>query len=382
MTGPIPSTGSGLGATEDPGAQQISAREKHACPACGAQAEWNPAKQLLVCPFCGAESPYEGHKAGGVVAELDLLKMLRELPAEQRGWDTARRSVQCQSCKAVMVFDPAKVGKNCDFCGSPALVDYEEIQSPIRPQSLLPFKISQTDVRDRMKRWYEGRWFAPNAFKHKSLVDQLHGLYVPYWTFDAQVHCPWQAEAGHYYYTTETYRDGQGRMRTRQVRHVRWVPAAGELDHFFDDEPVPATKGVDHRLLRQVEPFPTQEVVPYDTAFLSGFVVERYQINLEQAATASQEQMHNALEQMCGQQVPGDTYRNLQIQPQYSAQTFKHLLLPIWLLTYTYGPRTFNVVANGYTGEIAGNYPKSAWKIALLVLFAVIVFLIVASLQQ
>ena len=377
-----PSTGSGLDATGEPGVQQISAREKYACPACGAQAEWNPSKQLLVCPFCGVESPYQGHKAAGAVAELDLLQMLRDLPAEQKGWDTARRSVQCQSCKAVMVFDAAKVGKNCEFCGSPALVDYEEIESPIRPQSLLPFKISQSDVRDRMKNWYAGRWFAPNAFKHKSLVDQLHGLYVPYWTFDAQVHCPWQAEAGHYYYTTETYRDSQGRTQTRQVRHVRWVPAAGEIDHFFDDEPVPGTRGIDQGLLRQVEPFPTQEVVPYDTAFLSGFVVERYQINLEDAAAASQQQMYGVLQGLCAQQIPGDTYRNLQIQPQYSGQTFKHLLLPVWLLTYTYGPRTFNVVANGYTGEIAGNYPKSFWKIAFLVLFVLLVFLIVVSLSQ
>jgi len=369
-------------AVPDPEGPQVEAREKHACPACGAQAEWNPGKQLLVCPFCGEESPYAGHKAVGAVAELDLITMLRDLPAEQRGWDTARRSVQCQSCKAVMVFDPAKVGKNCDFCGSPALVDYEELQSPIRPQSLLPFKISQSDVRDRMKRWYAGRWFAPNAFKHKSLIDQLHGLYVPYWTFDAQAHCEWQADSGTYYYTTETYRDNKGHTRTRQVRHVRWTPAAGALDHFFDDEPVPATKGVDPTLLRQVEPFPTAEVVPYDTAFLSGFVVERYQINLEAAATASVNQMHGTLHTLCGQQVPGDTYRNLVIQPTYAKQTFKHTLLPIWLLSYTYGARTFQVVANGYTGEIAGQYPKSVWKIALVVLAALVVLLVFIAAQQ
>jgi hypothetical protein len=366
--------------SEAPG--QTTATEKHACPACGAQAEWNPGKQLLVCAFCGVESPYDAYKAGGAVAELDLLQMLRDLPEEQRGWDTARRSVQCQSCRAVMVFDPAKVGKNCDFCGSPALVDYEELQSPIRPQSLLPFRLSPSDVRDRMKRWYAGRWFAPNAFKHKSLVDQLHGLYVPYWTFDAQVHCPWQADSGTYYYTTETYRDGKGQTRTRQVRHVRWTPAAGAIDHFFDDEPVPGTKGVDPQLLRQVEPFPTGEVVPYDTAFLSGFVVERYQINLEEAAAASVQQMHATLQGLCARQVPGDTHRNLRIQPHFSAQTFKHTLVPIWLLTYTYGARTFQVVANGYTGEIAGRYPKSAWKIALMVLAArVVLAVIIATLQ-
>ncbi len=163
---------------------------------------------------------------------------------------------------------------------------------------------------------------------------------------------------------------------------MRWEPAAGELDHFFDDEPVPATKGVDHALLRGVEPFPTGEVVPYDTAFLSGFVVERYQINLEQAATEAHAQMHAELEALCGQQVPGDTYRGLQIQPHYSAQTFKHTLLPIWLLTYTYRSKTFNVVANGYTGEIAGHYPKSFWKIAFFVLAIIIIVLTIIALQN
>lgn len=361
--------------------EQVSAREKHACPACGAQAEWDPAKQLLTCPFCGTESPYDGHKSGGLVEELDLLQMLRSLPESAKGWDSATRSVQCQSCRAVMVFDAAKVGRNCEFCGSPALVDYADVQAPIRPQSLLPFTVSQSDVRDRMTRWYAGRWFAPNAFKKKSLIDQLHGLYIPYWTFDARVHCPWTADAGHYYYTTETYRDGQGRMRTRQVRHTRWVPAAGELDHVFDDELVPGTTGVNTQLLRGVEPFPTQTAVPYDTAYLSGFVVEQYQVDLEQAATAAAQQMHSHLEMLCGQQVPGDTYRNLQIRPTYSNQTFKHTLVPVWLLTYTYGRRTFQVVANGHTGAIAGHYPKSFWKIAGVVALALIV-LLVAILSQ
>lgn len=363
-------------------APQVSALQKHACPACGAQAEWNPKKQLLVCPFCGAESPYEQYKAGGAVAELDLVAMLQSMPDEQKGWDTTRHSVQCQSCKAVMVFDPAKIGKNCEFCGSPALVDYTEVQAPIRPQSLLPFKLAQDDVRDRMKRWYSSRWFAPNAFKSKSLIDQLHGLYLPYWTFDAQAHCPWEAEAGHYYYTTETYRDSNGNTQTRQVQHTRWEYASGEIDHFFDDEPVPATTGVDHSLLRSIEPFPTNEVVPYDTAFLSGFVVERYQINLEQAATEAQARMHSELESLCAKEIPGDTYRNLQISPAYSQRTFKHTLLPVWLLTYTYGSKTYNVAANGYTGAIAGNYPKSFWKITFLILAVLLIVLTVMALSQ
>jgi len=357
---------------------EISAIEKHACPACGAQAEWNPGKKKLVCPFCGTESPYVFDADTGRIQELDLVKALREIPDDARGWKAERRSVQCQSCKAVMVYDPARVGQNCEFCGSPALVDYQEIKSPIRPQSVLPFKVSQTDVRENIRRWYASKWFAPNALKRRALVDQLKSLYVPYWTFDAQVHCRWTAEAGHYYYVTEQYRDNQGRTQTRQVRKVRWVPAAGELDHVFDDEPVPGTQGVARDLLKQVEPFPTGELVPYDTGYLSGHVVEHYQVVLVDAAQQARESMNAQLMSLCGSQVPGDTYRNLQIDPDYSGQTFKHILVPVWLLTYTFGAKRFQVVANGYTGVLAGRYPKSPWKILLAVLAVLVVIMIIA----
>ena len=134
-----------------------------------------------------------------------------------------------------------------------------------------------------------GRWFAPGNLGVKALVDRVHGVYVPYWTFDAHAVCPWDAEAGHYYYTTERYRDNKGNMQTRQVRHVRWEPASGEVTHFFDDEPVPGTQGLRHDLLKKIEPFPTTEVQGYDTAYLSGFVVEHYQVVLVDAAARSQE---------------------------------------------------------------------------------------------
>jgi hypothetical protein len=360
----------------------ISALNKYACPACGAQAEWNPGKQSLVCPFCGTESPYKVDASSGAIEELDLVKALRELPDGQRGWQAEKRSVQCQSCKAVMVYDAARVGQNCEFCGSPALVAYQELKSPIRPQSLLPFKVTPGDVRDNIKRWYGSKWFAPNALKARALVDQIKGLYIPYWTFDAQVHCPWEAEAGYHYYTTETYRDNDGKSQTRQVQHTRWEWAQGQVDHFFDDEPVPGTQGVNLSLLKQVEPFPTKELVPYDTAYLSGHVVEHYQVVLVDAAKASRDSMHQQLETMCASQVPGDTQRNLRIHPEYSGETFKHILVPIWLLTYTYGAKTFQVVANGYTGVLAGQYPKSAWKIAFVVLIVLVLVALFALAQN
>ncbi len=359
---------------------EVTAQTRYECPACGGAAEWSPAKQALVCPFCGNVSAMQLPAATeGAVKELDLATALQNIPASDRGWQTATRSVKCQSCQAISVFKPERVAQNCDFCGSPALVPYEQVQAPIRPESLLPFKMSASDVRDKVHAWYRSRWFAPNRFKSHAFTDTMHGIYLPYWTFDAQVAAQWTAEAGHYYYTTESYTDSNGRSQTRQVQQTRWEPASGALEHTFDDELVPASRGVPPVLLRKVEPFPTKELAPYDPGYVSGWVVEQYQIDLVAAATNSREAMDEKLRALCAGQIPGDTYRNLEVQADYSGQTFKHVLLPIWLLTYQYGADTYRIVANGFTGSIAGKYPKSWIKISILVFATLLVLLIVAA---
>src|SRR5687767_1401081 len=183
-----------------------------------------------------------------------------------------------------MVYDAARVGQNCEFCGSPALVAYQAIKSPISPKGVLPFRIDRSRVRDDIRRWWRSKWLAPNRLAKSALVDTVRSLYIPYWTFDAHAHCPWEAEAGHYYYVNVEGRDSKGNRVVRQERRVRWEPAAGVVEHDFDDEPVPGTQGIPIDLLRQVEPFPTGELVPYDTAFLSGHVVEHYQVVLNDVA--------------------------------------------------------------------------------------------------
>ena len=360
---------------------EIAARQKFACPACGAAAEWNPSKQALVCPYCSTVSPAKLATDGTPVSENDLAAALRNIGSEQRGWQAEKTSVKCQSCQAISVFDPTRVGQRCDFCGSSALIPVEQIKAPIRPESLLEFKLAETQVRDAVRAWYGNRWFAPNALKSRALTDTLRGIYIPYWTFDAQVHADWRADSGYYYYETEHYTDSNGRSQTRQVRKTRWVPSSGSLDHFFDDELVPASRGVEEGLLRKIEPFPTTtDLKPYDPGFLSGWVVEQYQIDLVAAAQRSREIMETKTEALCAQQVPGDTHRNLQVDPDFSSQTFKHILVPIWLVAYTYGPKNYQVVMNGYTGALAGRHPLSWVKITFAVLAALLVAFIVLML--
>ena len=162
---------------------------------------------------------------------------------------------------------------------------------------------------------------------------------------------------------------------------MRWEPAAGRLAHFFDNDLVCASVGVHPELLRGIEPFPTQDLKAYDAGYVAGWVVERYQIDLVTAAQRARDAMDAKVQALCAQQIPGDTFRNLAVRSAYSGQTFKHILAPVWLLTYTFGTRAFQCAVNGVTGTVRGEYPKSPWKVALVVLAIFIVVVIVLSLS-
>ena len=360
----------------------VTALGKRPCPDCGGEMEWNAAKQALSCPYCGfipKEQPGSAAEAAGT-AEHDLEKALAGTGDDHRGYGAQTEKVKCQSCNAISVFEATHVAKRCDFCGSPSIVPYQETRDAITPESLLPVKVDTSRVRDIVKGWVHSRWFAPDSLRTRALTDTLKAIYLPYWTFDASAHADWTATSGDYYYTTESYTDAKGRRQTRQVRHVRWYPSAGQLDHFFDDALVPGTVGVRMDLLNKVEPFPTRELQPYDPAFVRGWTVERYQVDLRRAADLNRDQMNQQMYTLCGQQVPGDTHRDLQVRSVFARRTFKHILVPVWLVTYTFGPKTFHVLVNGYTGTIAGDRPLSWVKVVVYIVIPAIIVLIVIAL--
>lgn len=364
---------------------EITALGKRACPECGGEMEWNAGKQALACPFCGfvpKDQPVRGDADGQLILEHPLEQALASVGDERRGYGGGQKvQVRCQSCRAISVFEPGTVAKKCPFCGSPAVVPYEETRDAITPESLLPVKLSEPQVRDVLKGWYASRWFAPNRLRSAALTDTLHAIYLPYWTFDAHAHAEWTAMSGDYYYETEYYTDSQGNRQSRQVQRVRWYPTSGNLEHFFDDNLVPGTVGVRMDLLRRIEPFPTtDQLCPYDPAFVRGWTVERYQVDLRQASDMNRQQMDAILYDLCGRQVPGDTHRDLSVSSTYSHRTFKHILVPVWLVTYTFGARVFQTLVNGYTGAVAGDRPVSWVKVFFYVILPILVAMIIAFL--
>ena len=177
--------------------------------------------------------------------------------------------------------------------------------------------------------------------------------------------------AGHYYYVTEHYTEevnGKTVRRTRQVRRTRWEHAAGRDAHFFDDELVVASKGLKPGLVRQLFPFDTTKLALYQPSFLAGWEAERYQIDLKSGWTIGRKLMDDEIRNRCAAKIPGDTYKNLNVSSEFSAVTFKHILLPIWIAAYHYKDKLYQFLVNGQTGKVSGTSPKSWIKITLFVL--------------
>src|SRR5262249_10647905 len=140
-----------------------------------------------------------------------------------------------------------------------------------------------------IRAWYGRQWLAPNRFRNKALTDTVKGVYLPYWTFDAKADASWSAEAGRHYWVQEG---------NRRVMRTEWHYASGAVSHTFDDELVCASMGVEASKLRKIEPFPPDALVPYDPKYLSGWTVERYQIDLVAAAARAREQMNATVRQL------------------------------------------------------------------------------------
>lgn len=347
---------------------ELRSLQRHSCPECGGKGEWSAEKQQLVCPYCGTIfSRVMAVEQRPQIVEHDLDAALVRLGEGASFVDRAVRRVQCSNCHGVMERGAENAAQRCDFCGSPELLDYDELEAVIRPESLIPARISKEQAYGELKKFLGSRFFAPSALKQKNWVDRMEKWYVPYWTFDAQATCPWTAEAGYYYTVTVT--DSEGRPATRQ--EIRWESAAGQVEMGFDDVLVSATQRLEQKLLAKIEPFPVQWLVPYETSYVAGWDVEQYRVPLREGAERGFEIMHAILERACGSEVPGDTYRSLRIYPSYDGTTYKHVLFPLWVIRYEYGGKWRYAAVNGATGQAVADYPLSAVKVFFAILLGV-----------
>jgi hypothetical protein len=325
---------------------------------------WDPDIDALLCEYCG--NKVQIPRGEGTVVEHTMA----EAGTAARGFGVDLRVARCGNCGAQVTFDERATSEECVFCGSAQVLEQSANRNALRPESLIPLDVGRDTVEKEFRKWLGGLWLRPTALQ-KTRADDAIGIYVPYWTYDCRVHSDWSADAGYYYYETEPVmmiENGRPVMRMRQVQKVRWVPAWGKRDDLYDDVLVHASRGLPEKLAQELGGFDTKKLVPYRPEYLAGWRAEEYAIDLENGWKTALTRVEKSQESRCGADVPGDTQRSLRVLNQVGDVRWKHVLLPLWTVSYDFAGKRYPVLINGQTGRVVGDAPYSWVKILLLAL--------------
>jgi len=356
-------------------AVEVSGDTGFPCSSCGADTRWDPDADAMHCDHCGTVVPVP--RAEGLIVE----HALEDAGDAARGLGVEVRVSECEECGARVTFGGTATSTQCVYCGSASVLDQIANRNAIRPESVIPLDVARGEVEEKFRKWIGGLWFRPNALKAIRRFDAA-GVYVPFWTFDCQVHSDWSADAGHYYWVSESYtttENGKTVTRTRMVRKIRWVPAWGQRDDAYDDLLVHASASQPRALVQKLGAFDMSDLVPYRPEYLAGWRSEEYQVDLEHGWEDGTRQVVASQESRCAGDIPGDTYRYLRVKNQISGVRWKHLLLPIWSLQYTHQKKVYTVLLHGQTGKVVGQAPYSWVKILALILGMVAAGLLIAA---
>ncbi|MBP9048771.1 MAG: primosomal protein N' (replication factor Y) - superfamily II helicase [Tabrizicola sp.] len=342
------------------------------CEQCGAQLRYAPGQTRLVCDHCGhaqdipTEAPRSRAKA---LQELDLAKGLRDDLSS--GEMVEVRTTSCPNCGAQVEITGATHATECPFCATPVVLD-TGTRRHIKPQALLPFVFTETEARKAMVAWMGSLWFAPGTLLEYARKGRaMNGVYVPFWTFDADSSSRYSGERGEYYYETRTVQvrvNGKIETRQEQVRRTRWFPASGRVARDFNDVLIMASRSLPERLGDELTPWDMGDLVPYSPEFLAGFQSEGYTVSLSDGHGEARDRMSNVIVQDVRRDIGGDEQRVHDVDTDWRDETFKHILLPVWTAAYKYNGKSYRFLVNGQTGEVQGERPWSIWKIALVVI--------------
>lgn len=341
------------------------------CEECGADLEFHIPTQGLKCPYCGYEkliSPTEGAK----IEEQDFRETLAKIAElRKKGAEPEispeQSEVRCESCGANVVFLGTLTSLSCPYCGSP--IQLEKVHAAgerIPVDGVLTFQVPKERARANLAAWIQSLWFAPNEFLKKGVEGKFNGVYLPFWTYDALTANEYSGQRGeHYTVTVGTGKDQRTETRTR------WYPAEGDFQRFFDDVVVLAARGLHGDLAREIAPWPLHQCRPFRQEYLAGFFSRTYDVPLDDGFVEAKARIDEAIEADVRARIGGDTQRIHSINTNYGAMTYKHILLPTWLLAYRFHGQVYQVMINAATGEVQGERPYSWVKIGIAFLLAI-----------
>ncbi|WP_238941583.1 TFIIB-type zinc finger domain-containing protein [Jannaschia sp. Os4] len=358
-----------VGGTDRPAEVPATQEHRFPCDTCGGDMRFDPGDDRMICDHCGNQEPLAPANPRAI-REIDIREGLSSARGGAEMEET--RVLSCPNCGAQVEFDPAIHSAECPFCATPVVTD-TGVDRHIKPAAVVPFALEEREAHDRMDGWLGNLWFAPNGLtKYARKGQKMNGVYVPFWTIDAQTDTAYTGQRGDVYYVQQrVIRDGKPVVVN--VPKVRWTPRRGRVRRFFDDVLILASTSLPKSHTDALQPWDLSGLAPYAPQYLAGFRAEAYRVELDDALQEARARMDAVIARDIRLDIGGDQQRITSAETRLSDVTFKHVLLPVWVAAYKYRGKSFRFVVNGQTGRVQGERPYSAVKIALAVLAALIV---------
>lgn len=328
------------------------------CPCCGGAVEFNAGIQKLKCPYCDTE-----FDINDIPEKEDSNGFSRNPKSSQ--WSEAETAgiseYICNSCGGEIVTDSTTGATTCPYCGNQVVMK-GQFSGTLRPDMVIPFKLDKKQAKEALKKHISSKKFVPKSFLSDNRLEEIRGIYVPYWLFTCDA-------------------AGDGDYNARKIR--RWSDSNynyTETSYYsahrngnisFDSIPVDGSKKMPDDLMESVEPFDISQAVDFNTAYLAGYLADKYDVTAEESMPRANERVKQSLDDALKETVTGyDFVETNNINMSITNGFYKYALYPVWILNTTWNGEKYTFAMNGQTGKFVGNIPidKKAVTIASLLL--------------
>ena len=326
---------------------------EYKCPCCGGAISFDSELQRMKCPYCDTEFDVETLKQYDEDLKTDAnndFSWNTQAENDQSGEsnDSEMCSFVCNSCGGEIIGDLNTAATECPFCGNPVIMT-GRLSGQLKPDLVLPFKLNKEQAKEGLRKHLLGKKLLPDVFSDENHIDEIKGIYVPFWLFDAD------AEADMRYRATKVRSWSDSRYNYTETQYFS-VQRGGTMG--FANVPADGSSKLDDALMDSIEPFDFSEAVDFRTAYLSGFFADKYDVNAENCVERTNSRVQASTEKAFAETVVG----YVTVSPEHSSVRLKqsrvrYALLPVWLLNTSWNGNTYTFAMNGQTGKFVGDLP-------------------------
>lgn len=334
--------------------------QEYKCPCCGGAIEFSSKLQKMKCPYCDTEFDVDAFKEYDQAlhdeADSDMTWECTAGSEWEEGETDSVAEYVCNSCGGVVVADVNTAAASCPYCDNP-IVMMGKVSGTLKPDYIIPFKLDKEAAKRGYLSHIKGKKLLPDAFKYENHIDEIKGIYVPFWLFDADT------DARIRYKCTRVRSWSDSRYRYTETSYYA-ATRSGQM--CFERVPVDGSSKIPNDLMESIEPFDFSEVQDFKTAYFAGYLADKYDVSSEESVSRANDRIKNSTEAAFAKTVTGyTTVRAESSNVRLSNGTAKYAMYPVWLLNTTWKGTKYTFAMNGQTGKFTGDLPmdkKKYWR--------------------